>query len=106
MSAPRTAYLNARLLDPESGLDGPGALLTEGAEIADLGAALFADGVPEGIVGAAREVSLHVPLVVRLEGTNVEFGQKILKRSRLAIVSADKLADAAAKIVHSVKEAA
>ncbi|MEE8246240.1 MAG: dihydroorotase [Alphaproteobacteria bacterium] len=49
MSAPRTAYLNARLLDPESGLDGPGALLTEGAEIADLGAALFADGVPEGI---------------------------------------------------------
>ena len=49
MSAPRTAYLNARLLDPESGLDGPGALLTEGAEIADLGPALFADGVPEGI---------------------------------------------------------
>ncbi len=49
MSAPRTAYLNARLLDPESGLDGPGALLTEGAEIADLGPALFANGVPEGI---------------------------------------------------------
>ena len=45
----RTAYINARLLDPESGLDAAGALLTEGAEIADLGPGLFADGVPEGI---------------------------------------------------------
>ncbi len=45
----RVAYLNARLLDPATGLDGPGALLTEGALIADLGPGLFADGVPEGI---------------------------------------------------------
>ncbi|MDH3793375.1 MAG: dihydroorotase [Rhodospirillales bacterium] len=45
----RTAYLGARLLDPASGLDAPGALLTEGTRIADLGPRLFADGVPEGI---------------------------------------------------------
>jgi len=45
----RVAYLNARLLDPESGLDAPGALLTQGGIIADLGPRLFADGVPEGI---------------------------------------------------------
>ena len=45
----RRAYLNARLADPASGLDGPGALLTEGPEIADLGPGLFTDGVPEGI---------------------------------------------------------
>ncbi|MGB1547030.1 MAG: dihydroorotase [Alphaproteobacteria bacterium] len=45
----RTAYVNARLLDPASGLDTKGALLTEGAEIRDLGPKLFADGVPEGI---------------------------------------------------------
>jgi dihydroorotase len=45
----RIAYVNARLLDPASGLDGPGALLVEGRKIADLGPALFADGVPEGI---------------------------------------------------------
>ena len=47
----RVAYLNARLLDPASGLDAPGALLTEGGLIADLGPGLFADGVPEGIEG-------------------------------------------------------
>ena len=45
----RIAYVNARLLDPESGLDTPGALLTEGTRIADFGPTLFADGVPEGI---------------------------------------------------------
>ena len=49
MTEARTAYINARLLDPESGLDATGALLTEGAYIADLGPSLFADGVPEGI---------------------------------------------------------
>ena len=46
---PRRAYLNARLIDPASGLDGPGALLTEDGVIADLGPRLFAEGVPEGI---------------------------------------------------------
>ena len=45
----RVAYLNARLLDPESGLDAPGALLTEGARIADFGPGLFAEGTPEGV---------------------------------------------------------
>ncbi|MCE2510153.1 MAG: dihydroorotase [Alphaproteobacteria bacterium] len=45
----RTAYVNARLLDPASGLDAKGALLTEGGEILDLGPKLFADGVPDGI---------------------------------------------------------
>ena len=49
MTKSRTAYINARLLDPDSGLDTPGALLTEGAFITDLDANLFADGVPEGI---------------------------------------------------------
>jgi dihydroorotase len=46
----RVAYLNARLLDPESGMDSPGSLFTEGKLIADLGPRLFADGVPEGVV--------------------------------------------------------
>ena len=45
----RVAYVNARLVDPASGLDAPGALLTEGEVIADFGAGLFAEGVPEGI---------------------------------------------------------
>ena len=49
MTDKRIAYINARLLDPESGLDALGALLTEGAQIADLGPRLFADGVPQGI---------------------------------------------------------
>ena len=49
MTDKRTAYINARLLDPESRLDALGTLLTEGAQIADLGPGLFADGVPEGI---------------------------------------------------------
>jgi succinyl-CoA synthetase beta subunit len=58
------------------------------------------------VLAAAREVSLHVPLVVRLEGTNVELGKKILGESGLKIVAADDLADAAEKIVKAVKEAA
>ena len=55
---------------------------------------------------SAREVSLHVPLVVRLEGTNVELGKKILAESGLPILSGDNLADGAEKIVKAVKEAA
>ena len=46
----RVAYVNARLLDPASGLDGPGALLADGATIADLGPGLFAEGLPEDAV--------------------------------------------------------
>ena len=49
-------------------------------------------------------MNLHVPLVVRLEGTNVELGKKILKESGLKITSAENLADAAEKIVKAVKE--
>ena len=64
------------------------------------------DVIAEGVVAAAREVSLNVPLVVRLEGTNVELGKKVLKQSGLKIISADNLADAAEKIVEAVKEAA
>src|SRR5262249_9401834 len=63
------------------------------------------DVIAEGVVAAAREVNLHVPLVVRLEGTNVELGKKILKESGLKITSAENLADAAEKIVKAVKEA-
>ncbi|MDH5557233.1 MAG: dihydroorotase, partial [Alphaproteobacteria bacterium] len=48
MSKYRTAYINARLIDPASGLDAPGGLLAEDGRIADVGAGLFADGVPEG----------------------------------------------------------
>ncbi|MGZ8996885.1 MAG: succinate--CoA ligase subunit beta, partial [Rhodospirillales bacterium] len=52
------------------------------------------------------EVSLNVPLVVRLEGTNVDLGKQILSQSNLPIISADDLGDAAEKIVKAVKEAA
>ncbi len=62
------------------------------------------DIIAEGIVAAAREISLSVPLVVRLEGTNVELGKKILAESGLPIVSGSDLADAAQKIVKAVKE--
>ena len=55
---------------------------------------------------AAREVSLHVPLVVRLAGTNVDLGKQILKESGLPIVSANDLADAAEKVVKAAEEAA
>ena len=64
------------------------------------------DVIAEGVVAAAKEVSLGVPLVVRLEGTNVEKGKKTLAESGLAIVSADDLGDAAEKVVKAVKEAA
>ena len=63
------------------------------------------DIIAEGVVAAAREVSLKVPLVVRLEGTNVEQGKQIMTNSGLPIISGDNLADAAAKIVKAVKEA-
>ncbi|MGH7067797.1 MAG: succinate--CoA ligase subunit beta, partial [Acetobacteraceae bacterium] len=57
-------------------------------------------------VSAAREVSLNVPLVVRLEGTNVTLGKEILARSGLPIIAAENLADAAEKVVTAVKKAA
>ncbi|MGE0653077.1 MAG: succinate--CoA ligase subunit beta, partial [Alphaproteobacteria bacterium] len=77
----------------------------EGILVNIFGGIMRCDVIAEGVVAAAREVSLHVPLVVRLEGTNVELGKKILNESGLAIVSADNLADAAEKIVKQVEEA-
>ncbi|MFY9287185.1 MAG: ADP-forming succinate--CoA ligase subunit beta [Alphaproteobacteria bacterium] len=70
------------------------------------GGIMRCDIIAEGVVAAAKEVKLHVPLVVRLEGTNVELGKKILAESGLPILSADNLADAAEKIVGAVKKKA
>jgi succinyl-CoA synthetase beta subunit len=70
------------------------------------GGIMRCDVIAEGVVAAAREVGLSVPLVVRLEGTNVDLGKKILAESGLPITSADNLADAAEKVVSAVKEAA
>jgi succinyl-CoA synthetase beta subunit len=70
------------------------------------GGIMKCDTIAEGIVAAAKEVNLQVPLVVRLEGTNVELGKDILNNSGLAIVSANDLGDAARKIVAEVKKAA
>ena len=70
------------------------------------GGIMRCDVIAEGVVAAAREVGLSVPLVVRLDGTNVDLGKKILAESGLPITSADNLADAAAKVVSAVKEAA
>ncbi|MGB6908707.1 MAG: succinate--CoA ligase subunit beta, partial [Methyloceanibacter sp.] len=64
------------------------------------------DTIAEGIIAAAREVNIAVPLVVRLEGTNVARGKSLLRESGLAIIPADDLDDAAKKIVAAVKEAA
>jgi succinyl-CoA synthetase beta subunit len=70
------------------------------------GGIMRCDIIAEGIIAAAKEVKLHVPLVVRLEGTNVELGKKILAESGLPILSANDLADAAEKIVKAVKKKA
>ena len=70
------------------------------------GGIMRCDIIAEGVVAAAREVELHVPLVVRLEGTNVELGKQILADSGLPILSANDLAEAAEKVVQAVKEAA
>ncbi|MEQ8334994.1 ADP-forming succinate--CoA ligase subunit beta [Nisaea sp.] len=78
----------------------------EGILVNIFGGIMRCDVIAEGVVAAAKEVSLHVPLVVRLEGTNVDLGKQILADSGLPITSADNLADAAEKIVKAVKEAA
>ena len=70
------------------------------------GGIMRCDVIATGIVEAAKEVDLNVPLVVRLEGTNVELGKSILRESGLDIVSADNLADAAEKVVKALREAA
>ena len=70
------------------------------------GGIMKCDIIADGIVAAAKEVNLSVPLVVRLEGTNVQQGKDILAASGLAIVPADDLGDAARKIVAEVRKAA
>ena len=78
----------------------------EGILVNIFGGIMRCDVIAEGVVAAAREVSLGVPLVVRLEGTNVDLGKEIMAKSGLPIISADNLADAAEKVVKAVKEAA
>jgi len=77
----------------------------EGILVNIFGGIMRCDIIAEGIVAAAREVDLKVPLVVRLEGTNVAQGKEILAMSGLPIVAANDLGDAAKKIVAEVKQA-
>jgi succinyl-CoA synthetase beta subunit len=69
------------------------------------GGIMKCDIIAEGVIAAVKEVGLQVPLVVRLEGTNVEAGKKIIASSGLNVISADDLDDAAQKIVNAVKKA-
>ena len=75
----------------------------EGVLVNIFGGIMRCDVIAEGIVAAAREVNIGVPLVVRLEGTNVELGRQILDDSGLAITAASDLADAAQKVVSAVR---
>jgi succinyl-CoA synthetase beta subunit len=77
----------------------------EGLLVNIFGGIMRCDVIAEGVVAAACEVSLKVPLVVRLAGTNVSLGEKILAESGLPILSADNLANAAEKVVKAVREA-
>ena len=76
----------------------------EGLLVNIFGGIMRCDVIAEGIVAAAREVSLNLPLVVRLAGTNVDLGKSILAESGLPIISADDLADAAEKAVKAAQE--
>jgi succinyl-CoA synthetase beta subunit len=67
------------------------------------GGIMRCDVLAQGVVDAARELSVHIPLVVRMQGTNVELGRKILADSGLPIISAETMAEAAEKIVQAVK---
>jgi succinyl-CoA synthetase beta subunit len=68
------------------------------------GGIMKCDVIANGILTAVKQVNVRVPLVVRLEGTNVELGKKILKESGLAVIAADSMADAAQKIVQAAKQ--
>src|SRR5712671_5454515 len=68
------------------------------------GGIMKCDTIAAGVVAAARETKLPVPLVVRMKGTNEDLGKKILKESGLPIISADNMADAAQKVVASIKK--
>ncbi len=69
------------------------------------GGIMKCDVIAEGVIAAAKEVDLKVPLVVRLEGTNVERGKELMAGSGLPIIAADDLEDAAAKVVEATKQA-
>ena len=77
----------------------------QGIMVNIFGGIMRCDVIAEGVIAAAREVELKVPLVVRLEGTNVSLGKQILSESKLPIISADNLADAAFKVVREVNKA-
>jgi succinyl-CoA synthetase beta subunit len=70
------------------------------------GGIMRCDIIAEGVIAAVKDVGLKVPLVVRLEGTNVDLGKKIIRESGLNVITADDLDDAAQKIVSAVKAAA
>jgi succinyl-CoA synthetase beta subunit len=70
------------------------------------GGIMRCDVIAEGVIAAVKEVGLKVPLVVRLEGTNVELGKKIIRESGLNVISADDLDDAAQKVVSAIKQGA
>ncbi len=76
----------------------------EGILVNIFGGIMKCDVIATGVIEAAKQVGVEVPLVVRLEGTNVDLGKKLLAESGLNIVSADGMADAAEKIVKAVKE--
>ncbi len=78
----------------------------EGVLVNIFGGIMRCDIIADGIIAAAKEISLDVPLVVRLEGTNVELGKKMLATSGLPIQPADNLGDAAEKITKLIKKAA
>ena len=69
------------------------------------GGIMRCDVIAEGVIAAVQEVGLKIPLVVRLEGTNVELGKTIITESGLNVIAADDLDDAAQKIVKAVREA-
>ena len=76
----------------------------EGILVNIFGGIMRCNIIAEGVIAAAKDVELSIPLVVRLEGTNVEEGKALLNNSGLAIIAADNLEDAAEKIVAAVKD--
>ena len=74
----------------------------EGLLVCIFGGIMKCDVIAQGIVAAHKEVGLDIPLVVRLEGTNVELGKEILRESGLPIITADNLDDAATKAVKAI----
>ena len=91
-----TAAFKIILADPQ----------VKGVLVNIFGGIMKCDIIADGIIAAAKEVKLSVPLVVRLEGTNVDKGKEILGHSGLPIISADNLADAAKKVVEATQKAA